>query len=61
VLAFVLTIILSYVATLGWAAISALRNDLRAVGGGSENGINSNIDIASDRTIDWVSDSKEDA
>ena len=61
VLAFVLTIILSYVATLGWAAISALRNDLRAVDDGTANDIYTDQEIDSDRGIEWVSDSKEDA
>lgn len=61
VLAFVLTIILSYVATLGWAAISALRNDLRDVDEGSASVTGSDTDIARNRSIDWVSESKEDA
>lgn len=55
VVAFILTIILSYVSTLGWAAISSLRTDLKLV---EEESPLEKGDTEAEG-IDWISDDRE--
>lgn len=59
VLAFILTIILSYVGTLGWAAISALRSDLRAIEEDAEAAPIPSVKEQDSKDIDWIADEKE--